>query len=169
MERLLTIDQKNYDENWPRFVRPSVRGIVWRGDRLAMIHNSKYDGYIFPGGGIEPEESLEQALLREVNEETGLTIIPESIREYGSVLSVFKRFNNEIFVQENYFYLCEAKEEIGVQKLDDYEMAEQYTLEFVTPHEALAVNRRPGHGEAQGSAWFERDIWILERLIAEKQ
>ena len=169
MKRLFVVDQKNYNENWPRFVRPSVRGIVWREDKVAMIHSDRYDGYIFPGGGIEPDESLEQALLREVNEETGLTIIPESIKEYGSVLSMFKRHNDEIFVQENYFYFCQAEEEIGIQTLDSYEAAEKYTLAFITPEEALRINRMPGHGTAEGSAWFERDIMILDRLIKEKQ
>ena len=68
-------------------------------------------------------------------------------------------------MQENYFYLCEAEDEIGEQVLDSYEAEECYTLEFVTPRQALAVNRMPGHGEAEGSAWFERDIRILEMLI----
>ena len=167
MERLFVVDQKNYDEAWPRFVRPSVRGIVRRGDRIAMIYNHKYRGYIFPGGGIEPGESLEQALVREVGEETGLRIIPESVQEYGSVLSVFKRFNDEIFVQENYFYFCEAYETGGEQKLDAYEAEEGFVPDFVTLQEALRVNCAPGHGEADGSAWFERDIRVLKRLMEE--
>ena len=33
--------------------------------------------YVFPGGGVEPNETPEQAVLREVKEETGLEINPE--------------------------------------------------------------------------------------------
>ena len=47
------------------FVRPSARCIAIEGDRVAMVHSLQYDYYKFPGGGIEPQETREQALVRE--------------------------------------------------------------------------------------------------------
>ena len=67
------------------FDRPSVRAIILRGGRIAMVHSLKYDYYKFPGGGIEAGESHLEALLREAREEAGLRILPESVREYGVV------------------------------------------------------------------------------------
>lgn len=59
------------------FVRPSARCIAIEGDRVAMVHSLQYDYYKFPGGGIEPQETREQALVRETQEEAGLLVIPD--------------------------------------------------------------------------------------------
>ena len=40
MKRLFVMDLKNYDENWVRSARPSVRGIIDCGDQFALIHNT---------------------------------------------------------------------------------------------------------------------------------
>jgi 8-oxo-dGTP diphosphatase len=47
------------------------RCLVVRRSASSRVNAGSWD---FPGGKIEPGESLDQALLREVEEETGLTI-----------------------------------------------------------------------------------------------
>ena len=64
MRLLFEIDTKDYDPNGKPFVRPSVRGIIIRDGKVAMVHSLKYDYYKFPGGGMEDGEGLEEALLR---------------------------------------------------------------------------------------------------------
>ena len=97
------------------FDRPSVRAIILRGGRIAMVHSLKYDYYKFPGGGIEAGESHLEALLREAREEAGLRILPESVREYGVVPRAEHEPANGIhageydfFTQDNFYYLCDA-------------------------------------------------------------
>jgi 8-oxo-dGTP diphosphatase len=41
--------------------------------RIALVKNSWSDGWILPGGGVEPNENPIEAAQREVREETGLS------------------------------------------------------------------------------------------------
>lgn len=41
--------------------------------------------YKFPGGGMEEGETLEDTLIREMLEETGYKVKPDSIREFLKV------------------------------------------------------------------------------------
>lgn len=168
MRRLFTINMKDYDESWPHSFRPSARGIILKNGKLAMIHNMKYDYYEFPGGGLEEGESFVDGLIREVLEETGLIVIPESIREFGSALrlSKSKRFENTIFNQESYYYICDVQDKISETKLEDYEEAEGLTLEFVKPEDALHVNIYNDHGEDNDGAWIKRETQMLELFLA---
>jgi 8-oxo-dGTP pyrophosphatase MutT (NUDIX family) len=40
--------------------------------RVLLVHRPGYDDWSFPKGKLDPGETVEQAALREVNEETGL-------------------------------------------------------------------------------------------------
>lgn len=166
MRELFSLDMKNYDINGPKFVRPSVRGIIIHNGKIAMVHSLKYDYYKFPGGGLESGESNHEALIREVKEESGLTVVPESVKEYGLVRRIEAGKENEIFYQENLYYLCETKNETKEQDLDDYEAEENFTLEWVAPEDAIAANRKTDHGP-KSPIMIEREAKVLEILIEE--
>lgn len=168
MRLLFEMDRRDYDPAGRPFVRPSVRGILIRDGRVAMVHSRKYDYYKFPGGGMEPGEKTRDTLCREVREEAGLAVIPGSIRAYGRVRRVQKsdRENADYFLQENYYFLCEGEPAPGGQTLDDYEAEEGFTLEFVAPSAAIEVNRTHGHGP-KDAAMLERDSRVLEQLMSE--
>ena len=65
-----------------------VGAIITKGDRVLMVKNSRDDWYYSVGGRIRVGETSEQAIVREVREELGVSM---EIDRLG-------------FVHENYFY-----------------------------------------------------------------
>ena len=168
MRLLFNMDANDYDKNGRAFVRHSARCITIQNGRVAMVHSLKYDYYKFPGGGIEENETKVQALIRETEEEAGLVIIPESIREFGYVHRVEKsdHMDADYFVQDNFYYLCEVQKVKTSQKLDDYEADEHFTLEWVEADKAIVINRTVDHGPKEQNM-LEREARVLEILKAE--
>jgi 8-oxo-dGTP pyrophosphatase MutT (NUDIX family) len=81
-------------------MRQAVRAIVVRDKQLLAMHRNKF-GHVFyelVGGGIDPLESHEQALRREVKEETSL--------ELGNLRLVLVEQAGKPFGTQ-YIYLCE--------------------------------------------------------------
>lgn len=166
MRELFTIDKKNYDPNGTVGRRPSVRGIIIKDGKVAMMHSLKYDYYKLPGGGIEEGESFEETLVREVQEESGLVVRRDSVQEFGYVRRIEKGLFEAIFIQENFYYLCEVEANATEQNLDDYEEEEQFVLEYVTPEHAIEINKNADHGEKEKVHVFrgmlERENRVLE-------
>ena len=165
MRELFTVDTQDYNPNGSVHRRPSARAIIERDGKVLVMHSRKFDYYKFPGGGIEEGESAEQALIREVREESGYFVRPETIEEYGSVLRR-NRDNKDpegIFEQQNYYYFCEIGDERVPVVQEDYEIEEAFEpvwVEFLT--RLTRCNReaiRRGGGDA---ALIEREMRVFD-------
>lgn len=171
MRMLFEIDKKNYEKGGKTARRPSVRGIMIKDGKVAMMHSVRYDYYKLPGGGIEDEESLEDTLVREVREESGLIVDKDTIKEYGYVHRIEKGHIDDIFIQDNYYFLCDVFDEQTNQNLDDYEEFEMFKLEYVTSDYAISINNNSNHKEKEELRTFrgmlDRENRVLQ-LIKEE-
>jgi 8-oxo-dGTP diphosphatase len=72
----------------------SVAGIVFSPDRSAILLILRRDVpvWVLPGGGIEPGEMGEESVIREILEETGLTVkIDRLVGQYYPINRLTKR------------------------------------------------------------------------------
>lgn len=87
-------------------MRIRVAGIIPIENGFALMHRTGnkvsgiLDYHVFPGGGLEEGETLEEGTAREIKEEFGIDVkVKEKIYEH--------EFQREGRVQQEYFFLCE--------------------------------------------------------------
>jgi 8-oxo-dGTP diphosphatase len=87
--------------------RPGAYAVLWdaAGERIAVVETR--EGCFLPGGGLEPGESVEDALRREIAEEMALTV--EEPRELGRAVElVWAPAEGRCFRKEGVFFTARA-------------------------------------------------------------
>jgi 8-oxo-dGTP diphosphatase len=80
--------------------RIGIYAVIVKDDKILLTR--QWDGYSLIGGGVEKGETLEEAMVREVKEETGLDITPGKLIHYATTF--FKR-NEEATPRQSFqFY-----------------------------------------------------------------
>ena len=131
--------------------RPSIYGLVIKNGNILLC--PQWDGWDYPGGGIDLGETLEEALVREVKEETGITV------SRSKLLHVSDNFFQPTFAKEQHwhsiklYYTCEyvsgeissdgfmAHEKEYMKKAQWVPLEQAKTFKFYNPedNEALIV------------------------------
>jgi len=166
MHQLFEIDLKDYTDSDEIFRRPSARGIIFIGDKIALVYSTREKYYKFPGGGIHEDEDKRTALCREVREEVGLVVIPESIQEFGSVMRRQKSnyLPSTVFEQENFYYICKVEDTVISQNLDNYEKEAGFELKLVSLEEAIETDSAYNSADSFQEIMIKREMKVLELI-----
>ncbi len=164
MKMLAVFDAKDYQDTVDVYEKYSVRGIIRRDGRLAMQCSSGGE-YKIPGGGPEEGEDFQNALIREIREETGLSVRPETISELGEILEKRRDLFDprKQYICHSLFYSCEAGEEQAPLKLTASEIAKGYRLRWATPEEIYRRNM-----QIETEPWIVRDTAFVKMILDKK-
>ncbi|MBR1750651.1 MAG: NUDIX domain-containing protein [Ruminococcus sp.] len=163
MKRLLLLDGQDYDENMPEILRTAVRGIIETDGGIVFVED-KFGVLKLPGGGQDEGETNEQTLAREVKEETGLTVIPESIREFGFIEEKRRSIHEEmIWHQLNYIYFCKVESTREETNYSENEKRCEMRPVIRTFSEAIDQNQATLEREGR-HAWNQREYKTLMLL-----
>ena len=113
-------------------LRHACRGILVHGGKILLVHESKENKYIIPGGGVENGETLEQCCEREMLEETGMKVrVGQNYLEIEELFDVWKHINH--------YFVCELIEDTGKVNLTEGEKKAGCVYEWRSLDEALEI------------------------------
>jgi 8-oxo-dGTP pyrophosphatase MutT (NUDIX family) len=157
-------DLLNFNES-KIILRNAVRAIIIKENNILMVFLEKTKEYKFPGGGVEKNETIEEALKREVLEEVGYNVIEIAkkigvITEYG----IAKEDKNNIFKMISEYYAVNIDNNQIAQKLDKYEKELLFKPCWIEIEKAYKANKKIIDDKCDSTPWIERETRVLEIL-----
>lgn len=111
--------------------RPGAYGIVIRDEAVLLVKQT--NGYDLPGGGVELGETLEEAVIREVKEETGVIVAhPLIVGVKTGFYIPFQQSKDSAKQAVQSYFACEYKGgELSSDGFDDNELIFSIKSEWV--------------------------------------
>lgn len=151
MERTKDFGDPRLDRTTPLMPGNAVAAIILLDDRYLLQRRDTKRGIFFPahwgcfGGATEPDESVEDALVRELHEELGISVAPTALR-------YFSRFDFDLGFANlppiwRYFYEIKLDVvQVPALRLNEGEAMDSFAAEVIlagsiplTPYDGFAL------------------------------
>ncbi|MBQ8837002.1 MAG: NUDIX hydrolase [Clostridia bacterium] len=141
--------------------RLTARAILQNQDGLyAVMYVEKFNLYSLPGGGIESGENPEDALRRELLEETGCAC--------DTIIGLGKVFENRAcldYTQDNYYYFVKTSGNFTSPKMTQKEIENRTVVQWHTFEDLYNLIALPKHETFQRKYIQARDTAALNEFI----
>ena len=124
--------------NYDNLKLEDIDEVVTRTKGLIINSNNEitlgysHKTYQFPGGHLEDGETLEECLLREIEEETGIEIKDAKLKPFEKITYYNKNYHKSGKNRKNeiYYYIIntDANFDMNNSKLDDWEKDGNFTV-----------------------------------------
>ena len=137
----------------------TVLCLVRRGDQILLQDRVKEDwnSYTLPGGHVEPGESIVAAVIREIQEETGLTLLDPRLCGIKQFPIEEGRYLVFLFVADRFTGTLSSSEEGKVEWVNRKNLDQYRTVDDL--EELIQVMERADLSEFQYT--LEQDEWIF--------
>ena len=140
MKLLLELTDDQYSFDYIDHTRPCARGVVINDEGHVALTKLYFtdifglrDYYELPGGGINKDESVEAAFLREMEEELGYRV--KILAELGEISDYYNLIHRH---NRNFYFMARTESYVG-QRLEEKEIAWIERLSFVSIDEAIRL------------------------------
>ena len=132
-------------------MRVEVRAVIFVDGRLVTTEETRQGEphAALPGGGVERWESPEEALVREVREETGLVVEPGRLVYVAEVVSRYKLHD------VNFVFLANVKERVDGRRVG---LVDPSTAEGIRPPILAEIARDTANGWPDSPRWLG-NLW----------
>ena len=161
MELLKEISDKDigFEEKGVKYkIRKSARAVLFDGDKIAILHVSKYGYHKLPGGGVKKEENLIDGLKREILEETGCTA--EIKDEIGLIIEYRDEFEQ---IQISYCYFAKVIHNHQEQNFTEKEKSHGFVLKWTDIDTAISFIKNSKPTDYMGKFVITRDLIFLNK------
>ena len=159
MELIKEIYDDGFEQNADQAyrVRKAARAVVINDrDEIALLFVTNGNYHKLPGGGIENNETIYDALKREVEEEVGTMI--EDIEELGLTIE----YRGEVAqLQISYGYKAKATGELKEPIDTEEEINDGFVLRWVPMHIAIEILKQDQPTNYIGKFIQNRDLELL--------
>ncbi|OOE44876.1 DNA mismatch repair protein MutT [Salinivibrio kushneri] len=163
-ERVLPLEDKAIIK------RNAARAIALDGDEILLMYTARYDDYSLPGGGMDEGETLEQAMIRELEEETGAQQIRD-IRPFGCFEEYrpWYRDGADVMHMLSYCFYCRVDRDLGTPTFEHYEINNGMRPVWVSIDHAIAHNKAVMANSEKAGQSLVRETMLLEMIAQQRE